>query len=64
MLRDKAFNIAKNLKYDGYQRWLVAMVYKCFGKKTSSTNKRTKINSDIDFKNTHASDLANQDLAK
>ena len=25
-LRNKAFNIAKNLKYDGYQRELVSMV--------------------------------------
>ena len=27
-LRDKAFNIAKNPKYDGYQRGLASMVYK------------------------------------
>ena len=27
-LRDKAFNFAKNPKYDGYQRGLVSMVYK------------------------------------
>ena len=27
ILRDKAFNIAKNLKYDGYQRGLASMVY-------------------------------------
>ena len=27
-LRDKAFNIAKNPKYDGYQRGLACMVYK------------------------------------
>ena len=27
ILRDKAFNIAKNLKYHGYQRGLVSMVY-------------------------------------
>ena len=26
ILRDKAFNIAKNPKYDGYQRGLVSMV--------------------------------------
>ena len=26
-LRDKAFNIAKNPKYDGYQRGLACMVY-------------------------------------
>ena len=32
---DKAFNIAKNPKYDGYQRGLASMVYKCFDKKTS-----------------------------
>ena len=30
ILRDKAFNIAKNLKYDGYQRGLASMVYKLF----------------------------------
>ena len=27
-LRNKAFNITKNPKYDGYQRGLVSMVYK------------------------------------
>ena len=27
-LRDKAFNIAKNPKYDGYQRGRASMVYK------------------------------------
>ena len=32
MLHHKAFNIAKNLKYDGYQRGLVSMVYKFFDK--------------------------------
>ena len=30
ILRDKAFNIAKNPKYDGYQRGLASMVYKFF----------------------------------
>ena len=28
ILRDKAFNIAKNPKYDEYQRGLTSMVYK------------------------------------
>ena len=28
IFRDKAFNIAKNSKYDGYQRGLASMVYK------------------------------------
>ena len=27
VLRDKAFNIEKNPKYDGYQRGLASMVY-------------------------------------
>ena len=35
ILRDKAFNIAKNPKYDGYQRGLASMVYNFFDKKTS-----------------------------
>ena len=32
VLRDKAFNIAKNPNYDGYQRGLPSMVYKFFDK--------------------------------
>ena len=36
VLRDKAFNIAKNPKYDGYQRRLASMVYKFFDKKSAS----------------------------
>ena len=32
MLPDKAFNIAKNPTYDGYQRGLASMVYKFFNK--------------------------------
>ena len=30
ILRDKAFNIAKNWKYDGYQSGLASMVYNFF----------------------------------
>ena len=33
VLRDKAFKIAKNPKYDGYQRGLASMVYRFFDKK-------------------------------
>ena len=32
-LRDKAFNITKNPKNDGYQRGLASMVYKVFAKR-------------------------------
>ena len=35
VLRDKAFNIAKNPKYDRYQRGLPSMVYRFFDKKSS-----------------------------
>ena len=35
ILRDKAFNIAKNIKYDGYQRVLPSMVHKSFDKKSA-----------------------------
>ena len=33
ILRDKAFNNAKNPKYDEYQRGLASMVYRFFDKK-------------------------------
>ena len=33
LLRDKAFNIAKNPKYEGYQHGLALVGYKCFDKK-------------------------------
>ena len=38
VLRDKAFNIAKNQKYDGYQRDIASMVYKFFDKETSDSS--------------------------
>ena len=43
-LRDKSFNIAKNPKYDGYQRGLASMVYKFFDKTSagSGTNVNVK----------------------
>ena len=37
VLRDKAFKIASDLKYDGYQRGLASMVYKFFDKKSSGS---------------------------
>ena len=38
ILRDKAFNVAKKPKYDGYQRGLASMVYKCFDKKSTGSS--------------------------
>ena len=37
VLRHKAFNIAKNPEYYGYQRGLASMVYKFFDKKTKGS---------------------------
>ena len=38
----KAFYIAKNPKYDGYQRGLASMAYIFFNKKTSATCARSE----------------------
>ena len=37
VLRDKAFKITSNPKYDGYQRELASMVYKVFDKKSKGS---------------------------
>ena len=39
VLKDKAFKIASDRKYDGCQRGLASMVYKIFDKKSASLNK-------------------------
>ena len=46
VLRDKAFNIAKNPKYDGYQRGLASIVYNFFDKTSagSGVNMQAKPN--------------------
>ena len=44
VLRDKAFNTAKNPKYGGYQRRLASMVYKFLDKKTKGSGVTTLTN--------------------
>ena len=39
VLKDKAFKIASDPKFDGYQGGLVSMIYKFFDKKSASLNK-------------------------
>ena len=39
ILRNKTFNIAKNPKYNGYQRELASMVYRFFDKKSSGSGR-------------------------
>ena len=41
VLKDKAFKIASDPTYDGYQRRLASMVYKFFDKKSALLNKST-----------------------
>ena len=37
VLNDKAFKIASNPNYDGYQRGLASMIYKFFDRKSSGS---------------------------
>ena len=53
ILRDKAFNIAKNPKYDGYQRGLASMVYKFFDK----ISKGSGVNIPLEFNEQLAKEL-------
>ena len=41
ILCDKVFTIAKNPKYDDYERGLVSMTYKSFAKKPSTGSVKT-----------------------
>ena len=43
VLRDKAFNIAKNPKYDGYQRGFASTVYKFFNKMSEGGGSNNEI---------------------
>ena len=47
IFRNKAFNFAKNPKYDGYQRELTSMVYKFFDKKSSCSEFNNEIKQNI-----------------
>ena len=47
ILRDKAFNIAKDPKHDGYQCSLASMVCKFFNKKSASLINKSATGSDI-----------------
>ena len=53
VLRDKAFNIAKNPKDDGYQRGLASIVYKFFDKKSKGSG----VNIPLEFNEQLAEEL-------
>ena len=60
VLRYKAFNIAKNPKYDGYQRGLTSMVYKFFDKKWKGSG----VNIWLEFNEQSAKELHKQIIRK
>ena len=53
ILRNKAFNVAKNSKYDGYQRGLASMVYNLFYKKSKGSG----VNIPLEFNEQLAKEL-------
>ena len=57
VLRDKALNIAKYPKYDGFQRGLASIVYKFFNKKSASLPDKSVSGSGV---NTYANDKIKQ----
>ena len=63
ILRDKAFNIAKDPKYDGYQRGLASVVYKFFDKKYALPTDKSTEGSGAKHVNTKLAPQ-NQQLAK
>ena len=61
VLRDKAFSIAKNPKYDGYPRGLSSMIYKFSDKKSTSLSDKSVAGSGV---NMHANNESHLDLAE
>ena len=47
VLRDKTFEIARNPKYDGYQRGLTSMVYNSFCKKSKGSGIKSMSNQQL-----------------
>ena len=43
VLRDLAFNIAKNPKYDGYEGGLASLVYKFFNRKSKRSGVKLEV---------------------
>ena len=60
ILRDKAFNIAKNPKCDGYQRGLASMVYNFFNKKSPSLPDKSVSGSGVNIEVKHNEKLAEE----
>ena len=57
VLNDKALNIAKNTKYDGYQKGLASMVYKFFEKTRINSNVVSENKAGLDKSHTYLRDV-------
>ena len=55
ILREKTFNIAKNPKYDGYQRWVCFYLLQIFDKKSAGNGVNMHANNKrhLDLATTH-----------
>ena len=62
IFKNEAFDIGKDPKYDGYQRGLPSMVYKCFDSKVASPDKKS-VGSGVKRVNTKIT-TQNQQLAE
>ena len=60
ILYDKAFSIAKNPKYDGYQRSFDSIIYKFFDKKSASLADKSASGSGSKNENISKKELAEE----
>ena len=64
ILIDKAFNIAKDKKYDGYQRGLASMVYKLFNKKSAGSGAKNFNNTKLAPQNQKLAEALHKPIIK
>ena len=64
ILRDKAFNIAKDTKYDGYQRGLASMVYKFCDKKSEGSGVKNVNNTKLTPQNQQLAEELHKPIIK
>ena len=64
IFRDKTFNIAKNPRYDGYQRGLASMAYRFFDKKFAGSGIVNNNNNNNNGNNNNNEIKQNWQLAK
>ena len=64
ILRDKAFNIAKDTKYDGYQRGLASMVYKFFDTKVEGSGAKNVNNTKLTPQNQQLAEELHKPIIK